>query len=153
MARNSAPPPPGDKPARAVPPAAGPGQKADTHGDVILVVDDDAAVRATTIMQLTRLGYAVREADDAPAALQIIESPARIDLLFTDVIMPSMDGKELAIQARLRRPDLPILFASGFPGTAQDGGIPFGADDLLLRKPYRKQELARAVRKVLAARR
>jgi len=153
MARNSAPPPPSDKPERTVPPPAGPGQKTDTHGDVILVVDDDAAVRATTIMQLTRLGYAVREADDALTALQIIESTARIDLLFTDVVMPNLNGKELAIQARLRRPDVPILFASGFPGTAQDGGIAFGADDVLLRKPYRKQELARAVRKVLAARR
>ena len=153
MVKNAAPPPPGDKAERAVPRPAGPAQKTGTHGDVILVVDDDAAVRATTIMQLTRLGYAVHEADDAPTALQIIESPARIDLLFTDVIMPDMNGKELAIQARLKRPDLPILFASGFPGTAPDGGIAFDADDVLLRKPYRKQELARAVRKVLAARR
>ena len=144
-----------DKAERAVPRPADPGQKScsDTHADVILVVDDDAAVRATVVMQLTRLGYAVREADDALTALQIIESTARIDLLFSDVIMPNMNGKELAIQARLRRPDLPILFASGFPGTAQDGSIAFDADDVLLRKPYRKQELARAVRKMLAARR
>ena len=152
MAGNPAPPP-GDKAERAVPPPAGPEQKTDTRADVILVVDDDAAVRATALMQLMRLGYGVREAGDAPTALQIIESTARIDLLFTDVIMPNMNGKELAIQARLRRPDLPILFASGFPGTAQDGGIAFGAEDVLLRKPYRKQELARAVRKMLAARR
>ena len=152
MAKNPAPPP-GDKAEPAVPHPAGTGQNADTPGDVILVVDDDPAVRAATIMQLTRLGYAVCEADGASTALQIIESPVRIDLLFTDVVMPNMNGKELAIQARLRRPDLAILFASGFPGTAQDGGIAFAADDVLLRKPYRRQELARAVRKMLAARR
>jgi len=121
---------------------------------VILVVDDDAAVRATVRMQLERLGYAVREADGAEAALQIIDGADTIDLLLTDVIMPGgMNGKELAIQARRKRPDLPILFTSGYPGPAQGGAIRFGEDDVLLSKPYRKQDLARAVRDMLAGRR
>jgi len=141
MSRNSAPPPEG-KAKRIAPPLA---------GTVILVVDDDAAVRAIAVMQLERLGYAVRQADDAQAALQIIDSPDRIDLLFTDVIMPGgMNGKELAVEARRRRPGLPVIFTSGFPGTSQDEGIAFDAGDVLLRKPYRRAELARAVREMLA---
>jgi CheY-like chemotaxis protein len=121
---------------------------------VILLVDDDAAVRATVLMQLERLGYAVREADGAQAALQIINSADKIDLLFTDIIMPGdMNGKELAIEARRQRPNLPILFTSGFPGTAQHDGIAFDEHDVLLRKPFRRQDLARAVREVLTTRR
>lgn len=104
-------------------------------------------------MQLKELGYTVREADGARAALQIINSPDKIDLLFTDVVMPGgMNGKELAVEARRRRPDLPILFTSGFPGTSQDDGIRFDEHDVLLSKPYRKKDLARAVREMLATR-
>jgi CheY-like chemotaxis protein len=115
---------------------------------------DDAAVRTTVAMQLKSLGYAVREADGAQAALQLIAGGEKIDLLFTDVVMPGgMNGKELAAAARRQRPDLPTLFTSGFPGTSQDGGVAFDADDVLLSKPYRKQELARAVRRMLATRR
>ena len=85
-------------------------------GEVILAVDDNAAVRATVAVQLKQLGYTVREADGAQAALQIINGPDKIDLLFTDIVMPGgMNGKQLAIEARRRRPDLPILFTSGFP--------------------------------------
>jgi CheY-like chemotaxis protein len=146
-------PPPGDKARRAAPrPAAA--QMADARGEVILVVDDDAAVRTTVVLQLKSLGYGVQEADGAPAALQILAGAERIDLLFTDVVMPGgMNGKELAIEARRQRPDLAVLFTSGFPGTAQDGGVAFAADDVLLSKPYRKQELARVLRTMLAPRR
>lgn len=145
-------PPPGDKAKRAAPRPPPPAHQTDTPGEVILVVDDDAAVRTTVVMQLEALGYAVREADGASAALQIIASGDKIDLMFTDVVMPgSMNGKELAAAARQQRPDLPILFTSGFPGTSQDGGVVLDTDDVLLSKPYRKRELAGAVRKMLAA--
>jgi PAS domain S-box-containing protein len=133
-------------------PASSP-PKSVAGGEVILAVDDNAAVRATVVMQLKELGYTVREADGARAALQIINSPDKIDLLFTDVVMPGgMNGKELAVEARRRRPDLPILFTSGFPGTSQDDGIRFDECDVLLSKPYRKKDLARAVREMLATR-
>ena len=139
MVKNSAPPPARDE--------------IDSHGQVILVVEDDAAVRATVIMQLARLGYAVREADGAQAALSIIDGPERIDLMFTDVVMPGgMNGKELAVEARLRRPGLPILFTSGYPGTSQDDRVAFAADDVVLGKPYHRRDLARALRQVLATR-
>jgi CheY-like chemotaxis protein len=148
MGKNSAAPPRGGNAEGA----ADPEQKTDAERDVILVVDDDAAVRATVIMQLERLGYAVREADSGLAALQIIESTARIGLLLTDVTMPGMNGKELAVHARRRRPDMPILFTSGFPGGAQGNPIVLDADDVLLAKPYRQRDLARMVRKMLSRR-
>jgi CheY-like chemotaxis protein len=145
MSKASAPPP-GDKAPQRIPPVV-PAQNA----AVILVVDDDAAVRATVRMQLARLGYAVREADGAEAALRIIDGPDRIDLLFTDVIMPGgMNGKELATEARRRHPKLKVLFTSGFPGTSPTGAT-FDDDDILLSKPYRKADLARAVRGALDA--
>jgi CheY-like chemotaxis protein len=128
--------------------------QANPNLDVILAVDDDPAVRTTVVLQLERLGYAVLQADGAQAALQIIASPARIDLLFTDVVMPGgPNGKELAILARRLRPGLPVLFTSGFPGASQDDEIHFDAHDVLLSKPYRSRDLARAVREMLATRR
>jgi CheY-like chemotaxis protein len=127
-------------------------QQDHAEGQVILAVDDNPDVRAIVVAQLKSLGYAVCEADSAQAALQIISSPARIDLLFTDVVMPGgMNGKELATQARLTRPGLKVLFTSGFPVTSPASGAAFENDDLLLSKPYRNQDLAQALHGALAA--
>jgi CheY-like chemotaxis protein len=137
----------------SAPPSGPQAQANPTNDEVILAVDDDPAVRATVVMQLEKLGHTVLEADGAEAALRIIASPARIDLLLTDVVMPGgMNGKELAILARHHRPGLPVLFTSGFPGTFQDNGILLDDDDVLLSKPYRRRDLARAVREMLATR-
>jgi PAS domain S-box-containing protein len=120
---------------------------------VILAVDDNPDVRATVVVQLQGLGYRVREADSAHSALEILDSTDRIDLLFTDMIMPGgLDGKELASRARTSRPDLKVLFTSGFPGTSTGPGTKFDDGDVLLSKPYRKLDLAKAVQEVLTAR-
>ena len=119
---------------------------------VILAVDDNPDVRATVVVQLRGLGYRVREADSAHSALEILESTDRIDLLFTDIIMPGgLNGKELATKARIKRPDLRVLFTSGFPGTSTGPGTRFDEGDVLLSKPYRKRDLAKAVEEVLTA--
>jgi CheY-like chemotaxis protein len=82
--------------------------------------------------------------------LEILDSLDRIDLLFTDVVMPGgRGGKELATKARAKRSDLKVLFTSGFPGTSI--GTKFDDGDVLLSKPYRKHDLAKAVEGVLAA--
>jgi CheY-like chemotaxis protein len=130
------------------------GQTAKHSGDaVILAVDDNPNVRATVVMQLQGLGYRVREADSAHRALEILDSADRIDLLFTDMIMPGgLNGKELATKARSKRPDLKVLFTSGFPGQSTGPETRFGDTDVLLSKPYRKRDLAKAVEEVLAAR-
>ena len=100
--------------------------------------------------QLADLGYRVEIANDGEAALQRIEAGMHIDLLFTDVVMPGMNGKELAKRAQQLRPDLKVLFTSGFPGTSLTG-VDLEPDDALLSKPYRKRDLAQKIREVLGA--
>ncbi len=114
----------------------------------ILVVEDDALVRAYVVAQLRSLGYGTLTAMNAAEALAIIDSAAEIDLLFTDVIMPgAMNGRQLADAAMRRRPSLKVLFTSGY---AENAIVHHGRLDpgvLLLAKPYRKADLARMVRK------
>ena len=119
--------------------------------EAILVVEDNPDVRRLVRRQLTELGYTVHEAGNGPEALTMLRSRLPVDLMFTDIIMPEgMTGYELAGLARECRPDLKILFTSGYTaiGAAQDhdrGDVP------LLSKPYRKSELAHFVRSALDA--
>ena len=108
------------------PAAAGAASRTARHSGeaVILAVDDNPDVRATVVVQLKGLGYRVREADNARSP-PWRSSTARTGstCLFTDVVMPGrLNGKELATQARVKRPDLKVLFTSGFPGTATGPG-------------------------------
>jgi PAS domain S-box-containing protein len=115
-------------------------------GKVILAVDDNPAVRATVLLQLRALGYCVHEADSAQAALKLLDELGKVDLLFTDIVMPGpMNGRELAAKARLKRPGLKVLYTSGYPGAFE------GDDDgaALLNKPYRKRDLANAIDRAL----
>jgi CheY-like chemotaxis protein len=113
-------------------------------------VDDNADVRAAVAAYLRELGYRVETAENAEMAMQKIRTPAKIDLLFTDVIMPGgINGKELAEAARQVRPDLKVLFTSGFPGDSL-GNVELEAGAALLGKPYRRIDLARKLRAVLA---
>ena len=118
--------------------------------ETILVVEDDALVRRYVITQIESLGYKTLEADRASEALQFIDGPDPIDLLFTDVIMPgSMNGRQLVDEALRRRPGLKTLFTSGYTENAivHHGRLDTGV--LLLTKPYRKSELARMIRLAL----
>jgi PAS domain S-box-containing protein len=120
--------------------------------EVILAVDDNPDIRAAVTAQLRSLGYQVREADSAHAALQILDAAERIDLLFTDMIMPGgLNGKELATKARAKRADLKVLFTSGFPGTSGRHGAQLEPGDVLLSKPYHKHDLAKAIQQVMSA--
>ena len=94
----------------------------------------------------------MREADNGHAALAILERDEKIDLLFTDMVMPGgLNGKELAIKARARRPDLKVLFTSGFQGTTPSSGAELDDSDVVLSKPYRRDDLAKMVRDMLDA--
>jgi two-component system, cell cycle sensor histidine kinase and response regulator CckA len=130
--------------------------KFEPHEATILVVEDNANVRNIAVQQLSDLGYKVVEAPSAEAALSILKQDQRIDILFTDVIMPgSMTGDVLASEARKLRPNLGILFTSGFADASIQNGsrLPNLAGHGLLSKPYRKQDLARRIRETLQARR
>jgi len=117
---------------------------------IVLLVEDDPGVRATTVEVLQLLGFRVISAENAPEALTLLDSGLAIDLLFSDVVMPhGISGVELARRARAARARLPILLASGHPRDA------FGGDDVerefaFLPKPYRLGELAAKLRELLA---
>ena len=120
-----------------------------TGQETILLVEDDAKVREVAVSLLRELGYRVLEAVDGPSALAVIEGDQAIDLLFSDIVMPGgMNGLELAQQARRRRPDLRVLHTSGYAEAAVARGSGVAADSLI-GKPYRKEDLARKVRRAL----
>ncbi|MES2259055.1 MAG: PAS domain S-box protein [Pseudomonadota bacterium] len=115
----------------------------------VLVVEDDAGVRAVVLDMLEGLGYQVLQAENGQQALQLLEGGAAIDLLFTDVVMPGpLRSTELAQAAREMLPDVAVLFTSGYPQDAIVHGGRLDAGLELLSKPYRREELARKLRHV-----
>ena len=122
-------------------------------GENILVVEDEEQVRAYAVETLRALNYATREAGDAVTALRMIEDRTKeIDLLLTDVVLPDLDGRQLAQTARGIRPALKVLFMSGYaPAVAPAlAGGEDGAGDLI-QKPLTRDVLAQRVRTVLDA--
>jgi CheY-like chemotaxis protein len=116
--------------------------------ETILVVEDDARVRKVTTARLRRLGYQVVEAENGAEALARLTTHPGVAMIFTDVVMPGgMNGDELAEAALARRPDLKVLFTSGFaePAVARQR-LGVGA---WLKKPYTATELAAKIRLVL----
>ncbi|AXB79053.1 PAS domain-containing protein [Novosphingobium sp. P6W] len=119
--------------------------------ETVLVVEDDAEVRATVVETLTDLGYSVLKAVDAASALNVIESGVPIDILFTDVVMPgTLKSPELARKARERLPNIAVLFTSGYTENSIVHGGKLDAGVELLSKPYTREALARRFRHVLA---
>jgi PAS domain S-box-containing protein len=120
--------------------------------ETILVVEDDRLVRDYVLAQLHSLGYVTLQAANAAEALTIVASGKPFDLLFTDVIMPGkMNGRQLADEVLKSRPDLRVVYTSGYTENAiiHHGRLDSGV--LLLAKPYRKSDLARIIRKALSA--
>jgi signal transduction histidine kinase/CheY-like chemotaxis protein len=120
------------------------------EGEVILVVEDDQAVLEMAVESLSDLGYETLTAADAQSALSILRSNARIDMLFSDVVMPGgMNGVQLSVEAKRLRPELKVLLSSGYTGTALgSAGLP--ADMPILNKPYGREDLAKKLRMVLS---
>ncbi len=117
----------------------------------ILVVEDDEGVRAAVVDMLTELGYAVRRAGNAESALEILRGGVQVDLLFTDVVMPGkIPTREFTRMAQQLLPGLKVLYTSGYTQNAIVHNGKLDDDAFLLSKPYRKNELARKLRSVLA---
>ena len=121
--------------------------------ETILLVEDEVSVRAVARMALRRLGYTVLEADNAPAALRLwSELGAQVDLLFTDIVMPGgMSGHELAARLQLQRPELKVLFCSGYSRELAQSDIANDLSSNYLSKPYKAGELAMTVRRCLTS--
>ena len=117
-------------------------------GMVVLVVDDDEAVRTVTAGYLSDLGYDVIEADSGGAALETLEHHDRIDAMVLDFAMPGMNGGELAKELKARLPEAPILFATGY---ADAEALTDVGEDMIVRKPFTQAELARKLSRTLAA--
>lgn len=117
--------------------------------EIILVVEDEAAVRQLSVDALGELGYRVFEADGAVAALRILDAHPEITMLFTDIVMPDMNGRKLADEARRRRPDLKVLYTTGYTRNAvvHNGVVDPGV--ALIGKPFTLDQLAAKVREVL----
>jgi PAS domain S-box-containing protein len=118
--------------------------------ETILVVEDDDDVRAYSVEILRELGYRVIEAHDGPSALRLLERQFRVDLLFTDVVLPGgMTGAQVAAQARGAKPELKVLFTTGYARNAivHNGRLDQGVQ--LITKPFSMSDLATRIRDVL----
>lgn len=134
-------------------PHAAPGKP--VQGDLwgsgtVLLVEDEAMVRAVAERALARQGYTVLTAENGEAALELLAKSAKPDLLISDVVMPSMDGPTMVRHVRNRYPDLPILFMSGYAEEQLRKSIDLD-NVAFLPKPFSVQQLAEAARTVLAA--
>jgi CheY-like chemotaxis protein len=118
---------------------------------VILVVEDEDDLRRITVSLLQELGYTVVEAEGPVNALEIIRERQDLSLLFTDVVMPEMSGRKLAEKAAAIRPELPILFTTGFTRNAivHNGVLDRGVN--FLPKPFSMEQLAAKIRDALGA--
>ncbi len=113
----------------------------------ILVVEDEPEVRELAVETLREAGHCVLEAASGCEAMLLFEKHPEIDLMFTDVVMPGIDGFKIADMAKFRRPEVKILYVTGFEHrTRAFLGIVHGR---ILRKPYRQSDLLQAVEEAL----
>jgi CheY-like chemotaxis protein len=120
--------------------------------ETILVVEDDDDVRTSTVESLREIGYRVIEAHDGPSALRLLERQLRVDLLFSDVVLPGgLTGAQVGAQARAIRPGLKVLFTTGYARNAiiHHGRLDKGVH--LITKPFSLNDLAAKIRDVLDA--
>jgi CheY-like chemotaxis protein len=120
------------------------------NDEVVLVVEDDPLMRKFTAEAVSELGYTVLEAENAAAALAILEQRRDVALLFTDVVMPDVNGRKLADEACRKCPALKVLYATGYTANAVVHGGILDAGVHLLGKPFTMEQLASKLRSVLA---
>jgi PAS domain S-box-containing protein len=124
--------------------------EAGSHNETVLVVDDEAVVRMLVTETLSDLGYQALEAADGSAGLKILDTDARIDLLITDVGLPGgMNGRQMADAARRKRPDLKVLFITGYAENAALGNGHLEPGMQVLSKPFAMEQLATRIRSII----
>ena len=132
-----------------------PGTSAPTEsrdGEVILLVEDEDAVRLVASRILARCGFSVLEASSGAEALKLMEERSEpVDLLVTDMVMPGMSGPALVQHLRERTPDLRVLYVSGYSRDAIDQKLVFSSGSAYLEKPFTADSLANTVGRLLRA--
>jgi CheY-like chemotaxis protein len=119
-------------------------------GCTVLVVDDEPDLLEIALAYLAEMRFTAYEAKDGASALEILAQRPDIDLLFTDIVMPGgMNGVELVAKARILRPDLKIIYSSGFPAEALVERSMQLVDGPLLHKPYQRGEFAAIIHRVM----
>jgi two-component system, cell cycle sensor histidine kinase and response regulator CckA len=118
--------------------------------NTVLLVEDDDGVRQLTRRILEHFGFGVFEARNGAEALELLDSGPRIDAVVSDVVMPGMSGRELVGRLRLRRPDLPVLFLSGYTGDEIGEEVRGQPHQAFLQKPFSPDALAAALEELLA---
>jgi DNA-binding NtrC family response regulator len=121
------------------------------RSEIILVVEDDSMMRRLTSEALHELGYTVFDSENAADALAILDRVTDVKLLLTDVVMPDVNGKKLAEEAVRRRPDLKVLFTTGYTANAVVHGGVLDSGVNFISKPFTLDQLAAKVRAVLDA--
>ncbi|MBI3516238.1 MAG: response regulator [Proteobacteria bacterium] len=116
----------------------------------ILVVDDEPDVRELVAAVLTEAGHAVLTAQDGAEAIELIDRTPAIELVFTDLVMPRMDGIELGDMARARRPNIKILYTTGYMDFARSKNGNGAVHGPILAKPYRPSQLMAEIKTLLA---
>jgi CheY-like chemotaxis protein len=123
---------------------------ANGEGEVVLVIDDEPTIRMLIAEVLAESGYAVIEAPDGPAGMRVLDSKARIDLLITDVGLPGgMNGRQVADAARVNRPELKVLFITGYAENAVIGRGRLDNGMFVLTKPFQMEILADRIREII----
>ena len=121
-------------------------------GETVLVVDDEPSVRMLVTEVLDELGYSAIEAADGVSGLKVLRSDVRIDLLITDVGLPGgLNGRQMADAARANRPDLKVLFITGYAENAAIGNGHLEPGMHVLTKPFAMDMLAARIRSIIAA--
>ena len=130
-----------------------PGRSAESDDSLpvamILVVDDEPDVRELAAVVLSEAGHAVLTAADGAEAIGLVEDHPDIELIFTDLVMPRMDGIELATMARARRPQIKILYATGYMDFAKSKDGAGAMHGPILAKPYRPSQLEAEIKTLL----
>ncbi len=118
-------------------------------GETVLVVEDDPSVRLLVLQVLEELGYQAVETADGKEALTVLQSPRRLDLLVTDVGLPGLNGRQIAEIARQGRPDLPVLFMTGYAKEASEQGSFLDKGMELIKKPFSVNDFGRRIGLIL----
>jgi PAS domain S-box-containing protein len=120
-------------------------------GEIVLVVEDETVVRGLIVEVLGELGYQAIEADDGPKGLELLQSKRRIDLLITDIGLPGLNGRQVAEAGRLIRPDLKVLFMTGYAENAALASGFLEPGMAMVTKPFAMDVLATRIRDIIEA--